>query len=155
MATTTDSLTAKPARALKYAAIGLVGMLLALLAFDAAGDVNVTYLDAPRPFRGAQVYKEKESGVVFYVESDSRHVAAIDPRGKLLWNRDPFVDAKLKPYRNQHPVIVLIGPPVEWMLKGPWIEKSKATRFVRINFDSSQFGILNAETGDFIFLGQD
>ena len=30
-------------------------------------------------------YRDAESGVVFYVESDGRHLAAIDRSGKLVW----------------------------------------------------------------------
>jgi hypothetical protein len=109
----------------------------------------VTYMNSLRPFRGAQTFKDKESGVVYYLESDGRHVAAIDREGKLLWNRDPFVEAKLEPYRFERPVIVSMGEPHAWMIKG------RKGKFILINFNSTQAGILSAEKGDFIFLGQD
>ena len=56
-------------------------------------------------------YRDPESGTVFYVESDGRHVAAIDRNGKLLWVRNPFVEGGLCPYRSAHPYIYWIGPP--------------------------------------------
>jgi hypothetical protein len=50
-------------------------------------------------------YKDSRTVISFYVESDGRHVAAIDPDGNLLWVRNPFEDQKLCPYRNARPVI--------------------------------------------------
>jgi hypothetical protein len=35
--------------------------------------------------RPAQLLKDQKTKVVYYVESDRRHVAAISPDGKLLW----------------------------------------------------------------------
>ena len=104
---------------------------------------TVTYIDAPQPFRGAQTYKDRASGVIYYVESDGRHVSAIDPDGKILWNVDPFMDAGLKPYRFPKPVIVYVG-------KSNIDEDS-----ISISFDSSQFGDLDKKTGKFRFRGND
>ena len=115
----------------------------------AASDTLTTYVNSSQQFRGAQPFKDKESGIVFYVESDGRHVAAIDRDGKLLWNRDPFVEAKLEPYRSARPVITSIGAPLAWMTE------ERKGNFILINFNSSQTGLLSFEKGDFIFLGQD
>jgi len=108
-----------------------------------------TYLDYTREFPGPQSYKDLKSNILFYVESDGRHVVAIDESGKILWHRNPFVEAKLEPYRIDHPVIVYIGPANISVLPG--IEKE----YIGISFDSSQFGVINIKTGDFQFLGQD
>ena len=62
------------------------------------------------PFPGPQVYKDPNSGTLFYVETDGRHVAAISGKGKLLWSKDPFKDAHLPFYRTEKPQIVYIGP---------------------------------------------
>src|SRR6185437_8879935 len=51
-------------------------------------------------------YRDKQTGVLLYVESDGRHLAAISPQGELLWVRDPFVDKNLCPYRTARPTIV-------------------------------------------------
>lgn len=61
-------------------------------------------------FPGPQVFKDPTSGTLLYVETDGRHVAAISGDGKLLWNRDPFKDARLPFYRTEKPQIVYIGP---------------------------------------------
>lgn len=44
-------------------------------------------------------YFDPNSGITFYVESDGRHLAAIDKNGKVLWVRNPFVDNNLCSYR--------------------------------------------------------
>jgi hypothetical protein len=133
---------------MRFLLIQLCAILSVTSIVEAQSEV-VTYVNAPRPFRGAQAYKDKASGIIFYVESDGRHIAAIDRDGKLLWNRDPFVEAKLEPYRFERPVIVSIGEPHSWMTKG------RPGRYVLINFNSTQAGILSFEKGDFTFLGQD
>jgi len=119
------------------------------LGVKAAERPLVTYIDSLRPFRGAQAFQDKESGLLFYVESDGRHVAAIDRDGKILWHRDPFVEAKLEAYRVEHPVIVEIGAPIGWMIEG------RKGKFVRVNFNSSQCLILDIKSGDAISMGQD
>ena len=122
---------------------------LAYLVAEAADRPVVTYLDSPRDFPGAQAFKDKESGITFYVESDGRHVAALNAEGKILWHRDPFVEAKLEPYRFERPVIVFIGQP------HPTSIEDRKGKFIAISFNSSQFGILDVATGNFTFLGND
>lgn len=102
-------------------------------------------------FSGAQVYRDAQSGTIFYVESDGRHVAAISNKGKLLWNRDPFKDAKLPLYRTKTPQIVFIGAARESAQVG----RNQQSKFVAISFNSSQFGLLRISDGEFTFLGQD
>jgi hypothetical protein len=125
--------------------------LLLLLPVLVAGVVlaQTTYVNSARSFKGPQAWKDKDSGITFYVESDGRHVAAISGEGKVLWNRDPFVEGKLEAYRVQKPQIVFIGKPNESMAK------RHPGKFVAINFNSSQAGIMDFEKGDFTFLGQD
>ena len=107
------------------------------------------------PIALPHTYRDPNSGVIFYVESDGRHVSAIAPDGKILWNRDPFADAHLAVYRTKTPRIVYFDrvDPADkdhnWMLRG------KAGLYLGINFNSSQFGILDAKSGEFTFLGQD
>jgi hypothetical protein len=95
--------------------------------------------------RGATTFKDGKTGITFYVESDRRHVSAVDRSGRLLWRRDPFVEGKLQPYRIERPVIASIGRiPVE----------RRKGRYLAIGFDSSQGGIMDFKRGDFTFLGQ-
>jgi hypothetical protein len=103
------------------------------------------------PFPGPQVYKDTNSGMLFYVETDGRHVAAISGEGKLLWSKDPFKDARLPFYRTEKPQIVYIGPAP----KGVHPPGEESNKFVSIAFNSSQFGLLRMSNGDFEFLGQD
>ena len=103
------------------------------------------------PFPGPQVYKDPNSGTLFYVETDGRHVAAISDKGKLLWTKDPFKDAHLPFYRTEKPQIVFIGPAP----RGVHPPGEESNKFVSIAFNSSQSGLLRMSNGDFEFLGQD
>lgn len=89
----------------------------------------------------------KESGVIIYVETDSRHVVAISPDGAILWRTDPFIDSGLRPYREARPIIVSIEPCAPYA-------KDMGPK-VCIRYSSSQFGELDIATGAFTFGGQD
>jgi hypothetical protein len=41
------------------------------------------------PIALPHTYRDPDSGIIFYVETDGRHVSAINPDGKILWSRDP------------------------------------------------------------------
>jgi hypothetical protein len=102
-------------------------------------------------------YKDPRSAVSFYVESDGRHIAAIDPDGKLLWVRNPFEEAGLCPYRNARPSISSIAAIVTTSAMASWIRLRGANPshdFLEIKFDSSQFGVIDETTGDFLPSGQ-
>jgi len=130
-------------------------LLFLLLLAPARPNTNMTsyvghYLE---PFRGPQAYKDVESGLVFYVESDGRHVAAIDGEGKILWHRDPFADAKLSFYRTKTPRVVYLGKAQQWSVEA--MKGRGSGKYVGLAFNSSQFGVLDAKNGDFTFMGQD
>jgi hypothetical protein len=110
------------------------------------------YVNRALSFRGPIAYADKTLKTVFYVESDGRHLSAIAFDGRILWTRNPFVDAKLKPYRSDEPKIVGIGPSQALGLRRS--PDPKAT-FIGIEFDSTQFGIVDSKNGDFFFMGQD
>ena len=55
------------------------------------------------PFKGPQTYQDPRTGIILYLESDGRHIAAISRDGKLLWARDPFADSHLPFYRTNKP----------------------------------------------------
>jgi hypothetical protein len=135
----------------------------------------------PRPLLA---YRDPSSGITFHVESDGRHLAAIDKNGKLIWNRNPFVDANACPYRSAHPYIAWIGPPggyPEYAVIDPvkpmpdakanasivkeldslptralrHLKRPKyGTRFIGLWFNSSQQGFVNIANGDFYYVGQ-
>ncbi|MBI3678765.1 MAG: hypothetical protein HY243_19320 [Proteobacteria bacterium] len=98
--------------------------------------------------------KDPRSGLILQLESDRRRITAFDTRGKMVWQANPFVDAKLQPYRTSHPVIVQLG-----VLPNCAVRSLANTiiqdHFISIGFNSSQSGLLNAKTGHFIFMGQD
>jgi hypothetical protein len=48
------------------------------------GDAAITVTPAQSP----QILQDPKTKVVYYLESDRRHVAAISPSGKLLWCRE-------------------------------------------------------------------
>jgi hypothetical protein len=112
----------------------------------------------PVPISLPHKYKDPDSGIVFEVESDGRHVVATDANGKMLWRRDPFADAHLELYRTTSPKIVYIrnlrkdDEPHQWIRKT--MEERGVTNFICINFNSSQSGCLDIRSGDFTFLGQ-
>lgn len=137
----------------------------------------------PPPPSPPSTYRDPESGIIFYFESDGRHLAAIDRTGKLLWVRNPFVDSDLCPYRSAHPYISWIGSPGgsfgrhylgpfkstpdakanaqvfkildEKIARGIKVNRPKdGARFIGISFNSSQFGDVNIANGDFYFMGQ-
>jgi hypothetical protein len=105
-------------------------------------------MSAPRS-ASPVAYADAALKTVFYVESDGRHLSAITFEGKILWTRNPFVDAKLEPYRYPEPRIIAVGPSQGLVKPDP-----KVT-FIAIRFNSSQFGVVDTRTGDFTFLGQD
>jgi len=113
--------------------------------------VTLTFNDSWHEFPGPRVYRDAHSGTAYYVESDGRHVAAISKDGKLLWVRDPFKDAHLEPYRTENPQIISIGQATSWG-EGPPLRKFRG--WVIITYNSSQFGALNPNNGDFQILGQ-
>jgi hypothetical protein len=124
-------------------------LLLSLLLFGSAQN-SITYVGVYlRSSHGPQVYKEPNSGTLFYVESDGRHVAAISADGKLLWHKDPFKDGHLEFYRTHRPQIVYIGPLPHS------VPRSDSDKYIRIVFNSSQFGDLRISDGQFTFGGQD
>jgi hypothetical protein len=106
----------------------------------------------PVPISLPYTFNDTNSGISFQVESDGRHITAIDSVGKTLWRRDPFADAHLEFYRTKTPKIIYIG-------KGNnrseeyWAKEGK--KVIGITFNSSQFGELDIKTGDFFFGGQD
>jgi hypothetical protein len=128
---------------------GVLTLVLSIPFLGAAQEPNVDAAGCPEVQYGARTYTDPHSGIIFYVESDARHVSAISRDGKLLWTRDPFKDAHLELYRTKHPQIAKIGPGP----KAVWV-KGNPRDFIYIDFNSSQFGLLRISDGQFFFGGQ-
>lgn len=94
-------------------------------------------------------YVDQQTGVTYSVGRDGRHVTARASDGRVIWKRNPFKDAKMEAYRVSQPRVNFIGE-----ADRPWLTE-KMGSYIEIAFDSSQFGIMNAKTGDFRCLGQD
>jgi hypothetical protein len=103
----------------------------------------------PPAIRGL-IYKDDATSVIVYVETDGRHVVAISPDGKILWRKDPFVDAGLEPYREPHPTIVFIGSSG----RGCALRAESIGKVFCLSFSSSQFGVVDIVTGKFTPEGQ-
>ena len=90
---------------------------------------------------------DKETGIVYEVQSDRRTITATKPDGTIIWKINPFVDAKLEPYRVKHPFIEYFG-------KSNNLSNLKGA-VLGITFSSSQFGEIELESGKFHSGGQD
>jgi len=123
------------------------------------GFVGAVLYAALAPVAGAfdfdfkiSTYQDPETKVTFYIESDRHHVAAISSDGRLLWVRDPFRDANVPFYRGpQHSPIWAVGAAKTGYEKQ--FEK-KGAKFIEVKFVSSQFGLMDQRSGQFIVLGQ-
>jgi hypothetical protein len=97
---------------------------------------------------------DPKTKVLFYAESDGRHVAAIDSEGKVLWHRDIINDNNLKNARGQ--------PGTVWSLGalGPRFQNSLAQReykgdHIGVGFHGgiSEAGALNQRTAEYVYMG--
>ena len=103
-------------------------------------------------------FKDPHTSITLYVESDGKHVAAIDAEGKLLWVRSPLKESGFDGPENQTPVIdgiKVADPPPPQYMKFLLQRGFKADNgHIRITFASGLFGLLDQKTGDFILEGQ-
>jgi hypothetical protein len=103
-------------------------------------------------------YKDPRSSITFYVESDGRHLVAIGPAGNLLWVRNPWEDVPgACPYRTPRPVLshiesIELNETFADNLKRRGAHTDHA--FLSIQFDSSQFGVVDESNGDYFPEGQ-
>jgi hypothetical protein len=102
-------------------------------------------------------YRDPDSGIIFSVESDGRHIVAADKDGKILWRRQPGTDGNLPPYSETRPQT---NPVVTWIGaltkdQSDHLKNTGSGKFIGIGFNSRQGGVLDVKNGDFIFQGQD
>jgi len=91
------------------------------------------------------IYHDATANVIIYVETDGRHVVAISPGGKILWRKDPFVDAQLEPYRGAHPTITFVGS----CASGRETNDLNSGKTFCLKYSSSQSGAMDITTGVF------
>lgn len=104
-----------------------------------------------------KILYDNKAGITYYLESDKRHITAVDSKGSQIWRTDPFIDAKLELYRVEKPIIQIFDFPSDsWWNGFNGIKQfGKSSDFISIGYNSSQFGLLSKKEGKFIFLGQD
>ncbi len=94
---------------------------------------------------------------MFFVESDGRHITAFNSKGKILWSKDPFADAKWEFYRTNTPKIVYIdGPRTDkahaWIRRA--MVRAGVPNYISITYNSSQFGCIDIRDGRLHYMGQ-
>ena len=107
----------------------------------------------------SMAYRDSRTSVTLYVESNGRHLGAIDEAGNLLWVRNVFEDVGLCPYRTPHPIIrsiaiVEIGQDlIDWYSQAG-VTLNSGHKFLNVKFDSSQELIVDESSGYAVFAGQ-
>jgi hypothetical protein len=103
-------------------------------------------------------YHDPRTSITFYVETDGKHVAAIDGAGKLLWVRSPLKESGFDGPVSRTPVIdgmeVAEPPPPQYV---KWLQQhgfKSDHAHIRITFTDRAFGLMDEKTGDFILEGQ-
>jgi hypothetical protein len=138
--------------------------MLRSIAIIAATALCVTGIvkSAPPPpgweHRPAQpmTYKDPQTSITLYVESDGRHVAAINADGTLLWVRDPFRGSRACPAEKAIPVIVRLKPQPSTTSLAEYLQRfgfEARDQLVEVMFASNYFGYLDERTGDFVCIG--
>jgi len=104
-------------------------------------------------FRPGNEVKILDSLTNNYYILDSSHIyiTAYDKAGKILWKADPYIDSKLEEYRVTRPVIVnLKFITSHWCYHGDDPKKT-----IWINYNNTQAGYIDLNSGKFHFCGQD
>ena len=95
----------------------------------------------------ADTLVDRVTSTRFILDSSRIFIVAIDTNGRQLWKSDPWKDNKLKAYRVARPTIVIFH-----------FAKNASTSFeevIWIGYNNTQFGIVDKNTGEFTWLGQD
>ena len=96
-------------------------------------------------------YKDPRTSITLYVESDGRHIAALDKRGHLLWVRCPYEEKGRVRVMN---AVRSISSGRDHFVR-PDFEIGAGERLAEIYFTSNFFGEINETTGEFAFVGID
>lgn len=99
-------------------------------------------------------YRAEKSGILFYVESDRQHMAAIDKDGKVLWHKNIIDQVRGKERLGWPARIVVIDKPHDGMLE-VMKHRGKDGDYVGIALSTKEFGVLNQSSGVFTSLGTD
>src|ERR1017187_2116399 len=103
------------------------------------------------------IYKDEDTGIIFYIESDGHHISALDKEGQILWCSRPAKDRNLPPYSEMQPHL---NPSIVWIgglreKERERLKKIGSGKSIGVSFSSRQAGFIDVKTGDFTFQGQD
>jgi hypothetical protein len=99
-------------------------------------------------------FKDEASGVLLYVETDRKHVAAIDKDGKILWHKEITQVVTLKSRGDKEAAVIFVGKPTDWSLK-VMKERGKAGTYIGVGFNTKEFGVIDQQTGEYTSMGND
>jgi hypothetical protein len=103
-------------------------------------------------------YKDRKTRVTLYVESDGKHIAAIDENGKLLWVRSPYEESRGNKWMtiirslNEEPRRA-DGTNYAGYFEQSGIHTKPEDELIEVYFASNFFGQIDERTGDFVFIG--
>jgi hypothetical protein len=103
-------------------------------------------------FRPGNEVKILDSLTNNYYVLDSSHIyiTAYNKDGKELWKTDPYKDSKIEEYRVIRPVIVNFE-----FITSHWCYRNKLKKTIWINYNNTQAGYIDLNSGKFHFCGQD
>jgi hypothetical protein len=92
-----------------------------------------------------------KTGIIFYVETDGRHMAAIDRNGKILWHKTPYEDKAIFGKKIEGRVIYRLleadDSDLELMQR-----RGKTGQYIRVSCGMHEVGLLNQNTGELTIL---
>lgn len=88
----------------------------------------------------------------YYILDSSRiYITAYNKDGQKLWKTDPYKDSKIEEYRVTRPEIVNFN-----FITSHWCYgKEKSKKSIWINYNNTQAGYIDLNSGKFHFCGQD
>jgi hypothetical protein len=98
-------------------------------------------------------FTNAQFGIVVCSERDGSQVTAVQ-NGRELWRKDSHSDWGITPYRTWYPVVCSMTTAPAVYLINPPIPQIRKEHAVLITYDSSEFGVVDDETGTFVGLGQ-
>jgi hypothetical protein len=129
--------------------VAVSAVTLLLLAEQAAPQLHQPRLSPAAPSVTPVCFTVQDAKVKICSDSGGRLVTATDLSGKILWQRDPFVENRMRPYRNDFPRITWIGQ-LSWDCRSFVSGKS----CLGIGYNSSQSVVISVIDGDSVFAGQ-
>jgi hypothetical protein len=90
---------------------------------------------------------DDELKMKFILDSQRINITAYDSLGKVTWQTDPWLDNKLMTYRLKRPRIIFFAFVNE--------ERTDNKEVIGIDYNNTQFGMVDKRTGKFTFWGQD